>query len=63
MTSVETTTIYISKEEQSVIEDLITCLDKLSMPLNNDNYVNIFRAIADKDIETDDIENLLISYE
>ena len=63
MKSVETTTIYVSKEEQSVIEDLIICLDKLSLPLNNDDYVNIFRSIADKDVEADDIEDLLISYE
>lgn len=63
MESVETTTIYISKEEQSVIEDLIICLNKLSLPLNNDDYVNIFRSIANKDAEADNIEDLLIRYE
>lgn len=63
MNSVESTTIYISKDEQSVIEDLIIILNSMSMPLSDDDYVNIFRAIADRDTQPDDIDNMLISYE
>lgn len=63
MNSVESTTIYISKDEQSVIEDLIIILNNMSMPLSNDDYVNIFRAIADRDTQPDGIEDMLISYE
>lgn len=63
MYSTETTTIYVSKDEQSVIEDLIICLNKLSLSLDNDDYVSIFRAIADREVRADDIDDLLISYE
>ena len=63
MESVETVTIYISKEEQSVIQDMIDMLDNMSKSLSNDDYVNIFGAIARVNTHPDDIDDMLISYE
>ena len=34
----------------------------MPIPLTNDDYLNIIRAIADKDTTVDEINDLLINY-
>ena len=58
----ENITLYVSKEEQKVIADLVAFLDGVSISLNDEDYVSVFRAIADKDIQPDYIDNMVIEY-
>lgn len=49
MNLAENITLYVSKEEQKVIAELVAFLDGASISLNDEDYVSIFRAIADED--------------
>ena len=59
-------TIYNLKIEHSeviTIKSLLDILDNCPIPLTNDNYISIFRAISSCDHDVDDIEGFKIIYD
>ena len=58
-------TIYNLKIEHSEvipIRSLLDILDSCPIPLTNDDYVSVFRAISSCDYDVDEIEGLKIIY-
>ena len=58
-------TIYnlkIEYKEAITIRSLLDILDSCPIPLTNDNYISVFRAISSCDRDVDDIEGLKIIY-
>ena len=58
-------TIYnlkIEYKEAIAIRSLLDILDSCPIPLTNDNYISVFRAISSCDRDVDDIEGLKIIY-
>ena len=59
-------TIYNLKIEHSeviAIRSLLDILDSCQIPLSNEDYISIFRAISSCDHDVDDIEGLKIIYD
>ena len=58
-------TIYnlkIEYEEAMTIRSLLEILDDCPIPLTNDDYISIFRAISHRDNDVENIEGLKIIY-
>ena len=58
-------TIYNLKIEHSevmAVKSLLDILDNCPIPLTNDNYISIFRAISHRDNDVENIEGLKIIY-
>ena len=58
-------TIYNLKIEHSevmTVKSLLEILDDCPIPLTNDNYISLFRAISSCDRDVDDIEGFKIIY-
>ena len=62
MTSEMIYNLKIEYEEAITIRSLLEILDDCPIPLTNDDYVSIFRAISHRDNDVDDIEGLKIIY-
>ena len=59
-------TIYnlkIEYEEAMTIRSLLEILDDCPIPLTNDNYISIFRAISHRDNDVESIEGFKIIYD
>ena len=59
-------TIYNLKIEHSevrTVKSLLDILDDCPIPLTNDNYISIFRAISHRDDDVENIEGLKIIYD
>ena len=59
-------TIYNLKIEHSevmTVKSLLEILDDCPIPLTNDNYISIFRAISSCDHDVDGIEGFKIIYD
>ena len=59
-------TIYNLRMEYGeviTIRSLLDILDSCPIPLTNDNYISIFRAISSCDHDVDDIEGFKIIYD
>ena len=58
-------TIYnlkIEHLEVMTVKSLLDILDNCPIPLTNDNYISIFRAISHRDNDVENIEGLKIIY-
>ena len=58
-------TIYNLKIEHSevmTVKSLLDILDDCPIPLTNDDYISIFRAISHRDNDVENIEDLKIIY-
>lgn len=62
MTSETICNLKIEHSEVITIKSLLDILDGCPIPLTNDDYVSIFRAISHRDNDVDDIEGLKIIY-
>ena len=59
-------TIYnlkIEYGEAITIKSLLEILDDCPIPLTNDNYISVFRAISHRDDDVENIEGLKIIYD
>ena len=59
-------TIYnlkIEHLEVMTVKSLLDILDNCPIPLTNDNYISVFRAISSCDRDVDDIEGFKIIYD
>ena len=59
-------TIYnlkIEHPEVMTVKSLLDILDNCPIPLTNDNYISVFRAISSCDRDVDDIEGFKIIYD
>lgn len=54
--------IEVNADEVATIDSLLRLLDDCTIPLTNDDYVSIFRAIANQDEDVDDIDGLKFLY-
>ena len=63
MTSETIYNLKIEYEEVITIKSLLDILDDCPIPLSNDDYISIFRAISHRDNDVDDIEGLKIIYD
>ena len=62
MTSETIYNLKIEYEEVITIKSLLDILDSCPIPLTNDNYISIFRAISHRDNDVENIEGLKIIY-
>lgn len=63
MTSETIYNLKIEYEEVIAIKSLLDILDDCPIPLTNDDYISIFRAISYRDNDVDDIEGFKIIYD
>lgn len=59
-------TIYnlkIEHSEVTTVKSLLDILDSCPIPLTNDNYISIFRAISYRDNDVEGIEGFKIIYD
>lgn len=62
MTSETIYNLKIEYEEVITIKSLLDILDDCPIPLSNDDYISIFRAISHRNNDVDGIEGLKIIY-
>ena len=62
MTSETIYNLKIEYEEVITIKSLLDILDDCPIPLSNDDYISIFRAISHRDNDVENIEGLKIIY-
>ena len=63
MTSETICNLKIEHSEVMTVKSLLEILDDCQIPLTNDNYISIFRAISSCDRDVDDIEGFKIIYD
>ena len=63
MTSETIYNLKIEYEEVITIKSLLDILDDCPIPLTNDDYVSIFRAISHRDNDVENIEGFKIIYD
>ena len=63
MTSETIYNLKIEHSEVMTVKSLLDILDNCPIPLTNDNYISIFRAISHRDNDVDDIEGFKIIYD
>ena len=63
MTSETICNLKIEHSEVMTVKSLLEILDDCPIPLTNDNYISIFRAISSCDRDVDDIEGFKIIYD
>ena len=63
MTSETIYNLKIEHSEVMTVKSLLDILDSCPIPLTNDNYISIFRAISSYDHDVDGIEGFKIIYD
>ena len=63
MTSETICNLKIEHSEVMTVKSLLDILDNCPIPLTNDNYISVFRAISSCDRDVDDIEGFKIIYD
>ena len=63
MTSETIYNLKIEYEEVITIKSLLDILDDCPIPLSNDDYISIFRAISHRDNDVESIESFKIIYD
>ena len=63
MTSETIYNLKIEYEEVMTVKSLLDILDDCPIPLSNDDYISIFRAISHRDNDVEGIEGFEIIYD